>query len=288
MPEPTMRDRARRIVESGWFQNGVIALILINAVSLGLETYEELFAAAPEVFSVTETVFVGLFAAELALKVFAYGRSFFRDPWNWFDAIVVGIALVPSSSGFSVLRLLRILRILRLVSAVPQMRQIIGALFRSVPGMSTVIGLLLITVYTAAVLAEKLFEDVSPHYFGDLHTSLYTMFMVLTTENWPDIAESVTEQRPWAAAFFVGYIVVTAFILLNLVIGVIVTALEEEVESQRWKEDQELEQVQHDLVMARLEALSEQVERLSRQVAGLGGEGAGGGDRADGGPAPGK
>src|SRR5690606_15357087 len=197
VPEPTMRDRARRIVESGWFQNGVIALILINAVSLGLETYEELFAAAPEVFSVTETVFVGLFAAELALKVFAYGRSFFRDPWNWFDAIVVGIALVPSSSGFSVLRLLRILRILRLVSAVPQMRQIIGALFRSVPGMSTVIGLLLITVYTAAVLAEKLFEDVSPHYFGDLHTSLYTMFMVLTTENWPDIAESVTEQRPW-------------------------------------------------------------------------------------------
>src|SRR5690606_5082333 len=117
---------------------------------------------------------------------------------------------------------------------------------------------------------------------------LYTMFMVLTTENWPDIAESVTEQRPWAAAFFVGYIVVTAFILLNLVIGVIVTALEEEVESQRWKEDQELEQVQHDLVMARLEALSEQVERLSRQVAGLGGEGAGGGDRADGGPATGK
>ncbi|MFW5416233.1 ion transporter [Nocardiopsis sp. CNT-189] len=272
-----MRERALRIVESGWFRNGVIALILLNAASLGLETYEALFTAAPEVFSVTEAVFVGLFAAELALKVYAQGRSFFRDPWNWFDAIVVGIALVPSSAGFSVLRLLRILRILRLVSAVPQMRQIIGALFRSVPGMSTVIGLLLITVYTAAVLAEKLFHDASPHYFGDLHTSLYTMFTVLTTENWPDIAESVTDRHPWAAVFFVGYIVVTAFILLNLVIGVIVTALEEEVESQRWQEDQELEQEQHDVVMARLEALSEQVERLSRQVADLGGgPGAGG------------
>ncbi|WP_017592235.1 ion transporter [Nocardiopsis potens] len=277
MPEPTTRERAQRIVESGWFRNGVIVLILINAVSLGMETYEDLFTAAPDVFAVTEGVFVGLFAAELALKVYAHGRSFFRDPWNWFDAIVVGIALVPSSAGFSVLRLLRILRILRLVSVVPQMRQIIGALFRSVPGMSTVIGLLLITVYTTAVLAEKLFEDASPEYFGDLHTSLYTLFTVLTTENWPDIADSVAEEHPWAPLFFVGYIVVTAFILLNLVIGVIVTALEEEVEAQRWQEDQELEQEQHEVVLDRLEALSEQVERLSRQVADLGGEtGAGG------------
>ncbi|WP_017627050.1 ion transporter [Nocardiopsis chromatogenes] len=266
MSEPTLRGRAVEIVDAGWFRNTVIVLILLNAVTLGLETYEGLLRAWGAYFRFAETAFVGLFAAELLVKIYARGPRFFRDPWNWFDLFVVGIALVPASAGFSVLRLLRILRILRLVSVVPQMRQIVSALFRAVPGMGTVIGLLLIIVYTSAVLGEKLFGDAAPEYFGDLGTSLFTLFMVMTTENWPDVAEAVMAAHPAAWMFFVGYLVATTFIILNLVIGVIVTALEQEVNAERWREDQELELEQHDAVMTRLDALTEQVALLRAQV----------------------
>lgn len=263
MSETTLRGRAVEIVEADWFRNIVIGLILLNAVTLGLETYEGLMRAWGAYFRLAETTFVGLFAAELLLKMYARGLRFFRDPWNWFDLFVVGVALVPASAGFSVLRLLRILR---LVGVVPQMRHIVSALFRAVPGMGTVIGLLLIIVYTAAVLGEKLFGPAAPEYFGDLGTSLFTLFMVMTTEDWPDVAEAVMDAHPAAWIFFVGYLVATTFIILNLVIGVIVTALEQEVNAARWREDQELEQVQHEAVMARLDALTEQVALLRAQV----------------------
>ncbi|QBI55852.1 ion transporter [Streptomonospora litoralis] len=283
-----LRDRARRIVGSRWFQAVIIGLILCNAVALGMETYvDDTLAGAVHLLYAAEVVFVTVFAAELLLKVFAYGRAFFRDPWNWFDMLVVGIALVPASSAFSVLRMLRILRILRLISVLPQMRTIVTALFRSVPGMGTVIGLLLIIVYTAAVLGERLFHDVDPEHFGDLGTTLYTMFVLLTTEDWPEVAQPVMERQPMAWVFFVGYIVLTAFIMLNLVIGVIVTALEQEVNAERWQEDQELELEQHRSVMRRLEELTEQVSRLSEQVRELGGGGREVGGQAPGGQSPG-
>lgn len=256
------RERVTRIVDSRWFQNTIVTVIVLNGLSLGLETYEDTFAAFSGYFQVAEHVFVAVFATELLLKTYAHGRAFFRDPWNWFDLIVVGIALVPASSGFSVLRLLRILRLLRLISVLPQLREIVSALFRSVPGLGTVIGLLFIVMYTAAVLGEKLFGAISPRYFGDLGTTLYTLFMLLTTENWPDISDTVIDESPMAWIFFVVFIVVSAFIVLNLIIAVIVTSLESEVNAQRWEEDQAIELVQHKAVMARLDALTEEVVRL--------------------------
>ncbi|MDT0303150.1 ion transporter [Streptomonospora wellingtoniae] len=278
MAERALRGWAQRIVGGRWFQAAIIGLILLNAVALGLETYVDgPLAGAAGFLAAAEVVFVAVFAAELVLKGFAYGRAFFRDPWNWFDMIVVGIALVPASSGFSVLRMLRILRILRLVSVVPQMRTIVTALFRSVPGLGTVSGLLLIIVYTAAVLGERLFHEIDPEHFGDLGTTLYTMFVLLTTEDWPEVAQPVLEREPVAWVFFIGYIVLTAFIMLNVVIGVIVTAMEQEVNAERWEADQELELEQHQSVMNRLEELTEQVARLSDQVRVLGGGLDGGG-----------
>lgn len=290
-----MRQRVARLVDSSWFQRTVIAVILLNSAALGLETYEEQFADYAVYFMLAERLFVTLFVVELLLKMYARGVAFFRDPWNWFDVVVVGIALIPTAEGFSVLRLLRILRLLRLITVVPHMRQVVAALFRSVPGLGTVIGLLLIVVYTAAVLAEKLFSGIAPEYFGDLGTTIFTLFTVLTTENWPDVATAVMSEAPMAWIFFVLYIVVTAFIVLNLVIGVIVTSMEQEVSAQRWEEDQELELVQHKAVMGQLSALTEQVTRLSKQVQALDGasgqasphsRGARAGAGADHGPPP--
>jgi voltage-gated sodium channel len=278
-----MRERVAWLVDARWFQHAVVAVILLNSVTLGLETYEERFADYAVHFMVAERLFVTLFVVELLLKIYARRAAFFRDPWSWFDLIVVGIALVPTAEGFSVLRLLRILRLLRLITVVPHMRQVVAALFRSVPGLGTVIGLLLIVLYTAAVLGEKLFSGIAPEYFGNLGITLFTLFTVLTTENWPDVAAAVMSEAPMAWIFFVLYIVVTAFIVLNLVIGVIVTSMEQEVSAERWEEDQELELVQHEAVMAQLDALTAQVTRLSEQVGALNGaSGVSSGDGQDG------
>ncbi|WP_285757759.1 ion transporter [Nocardiopsis ansamitocini] len=258
-------------MDAQWFQNTVIAVIVLNGIALGLETYEEQFAAVDGYFLFAEYAFVGFFVVELLLKIYARGLAFFKDGWNWFDLLVVGVAVIPASEGFSVLRLLRILRLLRLISVIPHMRNVVNALFRSVPGLGTVIGLLFVIMYTAAIMGEKLFEDISPQYFGNLGTTLYTLFMLLTTENWPDISDTVIEESPYAWIFFVLFIVISAFIVLNLIIGVIVTSMETEVSAERWEEDQELELQQHQAVMKRLEELGKQVNQLSEQVREMGG-----------------
>ncbi|MFC4561927.1 ion transporter [Nocardiopsis mangrovi] len=268
---PTLRDHIGRIVDARWFQNAVILVIILNGVSLGMETYQDRFGHLETYFRLAEHGFVAFFVVELSLKLWARGWAFFRDPWNWFDLMVVGVALIPASEGFSVLRLLRILRLLRLISVIPQMRGIVNALFRSVPGLGAVIGVLFVIMYTAAVLGEKLFEGISPEYFGDLGTTLYTLFMLLTTENWPDISDSVMGEAPYAWLYFVVFIVISAFIVLNLIIAVIVTTMEDEFSAERWEEDQQLELRQHETVLNRIDALAEQVTRLSDQVRELGG-----------------
>lgn len=264
----SLRSRVRRLVENPWFGKAIIAVILLNAATLGMATYE---GPALDYLDTAERVFVGIFVTELVLKIYAWRGDFFRDPWNWFDLIVVAVALVPATGPFAVVRMLRVLRILRLVTAIPQMRQIVSALFRSVPGMGTVIGLLLIVIYTAAVLGQQLFHESAPEYFGDLGTTLYTLFMVMTTEDWPDVADAVLEHHPMAWIFFVVYMVLTAFIVLNLVIGVIVTSLEHEVNADRWEQDQRIERDQHEAVMARLGELSARIEHLNDRVRELGG-----------------
>ncbi|WP_231493702.1 ion transporter [Nocardiopsis sp. CNT312] len=253
------RDRVARLVESRRFSTAILLVILANAVILGWATYGG--SALPYLLAV-EHVLVVFFVVEMALKIYAWRRGFFRDPWNWFDFAVVLVSVIPVAGPFSVFRVLRVLRILRIITAVPEMRMIVSALFRSFPGMGTVIALLLVIVYTAAILGQLLFGASVPQYFGDLGTSLYTLFQVMTTENWPDVADAVTAHHSGGWIFFVLYIVVTAFIVLNLVIGVIVASMKEEVDRNRWDEDQRLEEVQHREVMERMAELGRQVERL--------------------------
>lgn len=259
------REQVKRVVESSWFSNGMLTVILINAVVLGWATYG---GSALPCLLMAEHVIVGIFVVEMILKIYAERGDFFRSPWNWFDFLVVLVSLIPVTEQFSVLRILRVLRVLRIVTAVPQMRMIITALFRSVPGMGAVVGLFLVVIYTAAIISHQLFGRAVPEFFGDLGTSLYTMFLLLTTENWPDVSDAVLAHYPMGWIFFVGYIALTTFVMLNLVIGVIVTSMEQEVNELRWNEDQELEAVQHEAVMARLTDLSLQVERLQRMVTG--------------------
>ncbi|MEV0629609.1 ion transporter [Nonomuraea wenchangensis] len=168
-----------------------------------------------------------VFAAEIAARLYAYRRSFFKDPWNWFDTVIVAVALIPASGPTSVLRALRILRALRLVSAVPSMRRVVGALLTAMPGMASIIGLLVLLIYIAAVIATKLFGDIVPERFDELPRSLFTLFQIMTGDDWGNVAQAVMEHKPWAWLFFNAYILMSTFVALNLFIAVVVNAMHE-------------------------------------------------------------
>ena len=226
-PRTGLRERVRRSVESTHAQTFITVLIVLNAITLGLETSETAMAAAGPALLLADSVILCVFVAEIALKLFAHGLRFFRDPWNLFDTAIVGVALLPASQGFSVLRAFRILRVLRLVSVVPSLRRVVGALLHAIPGMGSVIMLLGVLFYVFAVMATKLFGSAFPEWFGTIGASFYTLFQVMTLESWSmGIVRPVMEAYPVAWAFFVPFILLTSFAVLNLFIGIIVDAMQ--------------------------------------------------------------
>jgi voltage-gated sodium channel len=225
----SLRETVRRFVESVRFERAITTLIIVNAITLGLETSPTVVARVGDWLYLIDRAALGVFVVELLLRFFAYGSRFFRDPWRVFDVAIVGIALLPASGAFSVVRALRVLRVLRLVSLVPSMRGVVSALLTALPGMASIIGLMALVLYVSAVLATKLFREIAPDLFGDLGASLFTLFQVMTVEGWPDIARTVMGQSPHAWVFFVSYLLIATFMVLNLFIAVVVNAMQSEV-----------------------------------------------------------
>lgn len=221
-----MRERLRQVVEARSFQHTILAVIVVNAVTLGAETSEGLMEHSGGVLIRLDQIALGIFVVELLAKIYVYRWRFFRDPWNVFDFLVVGIALMPSSGAFSVLRALRVLRVLRLVSIIPSMRRVVSTLLAAIPGVTAIVGLLVLVVYVAAVMATKLFADVAEEHFGSLGRSLWTLFQVMTGEGWPDVAAEVMAERPMAWVFFLVFILISTFVVLNLFLAVMVNAME--------------------------------------------------------------
>jgi voltage-gated sodium channel len=229
---PGWRAALVRWLDQPLISYGIIALIVVNAVILGIETHSGLSSDTLALLHAIDNAFLMVFVVELVLKLIAHGWRFFRDPWNVFDFIIIGIALVPASEALSVLRALRILRALRLISMVPSMRKVVTALLSALPGMGSIVALLLLVMYVSAVMATKLFHDASPEFFGDLGKSLFTLFQIMTVEGWPDIAREIIAIKPWAWIFFVLYLVCATFTVLNLFIAVIVNAMQAQVEAE--------------------------------------------------------
>lgn len=228
MPSPeTWRARLGAFVESDRVQNAVIVLIVLNAVTLGLETSPAVMAAAGPLLHTLDRLFLAAFVLELGAKLIAHGRSFFRNPWNDFDFVVVAIALVPSGGPLSVLRALRVLRVFRLLSAVPKMRLVVNALLGAIPGISSVILLMTVIFYVFSVLATNLFGPAFPDWFGNVGRSMYSLFQIMTLESWSmGIVRPVMEVHGWAWAFFIPFIFIATFTMLNLFIGIIVGAMQ--------------------------------------------------------------
>lgn len=256
----TVRERLRSLVEHRWFQRVVLGVIIANAVVLGLET-SIVTGPADQVLQVLDDVLLWFFVTEIALRLVAHGPRFFRDPWSVFDLLVVGIALIPATGPMSVLRALRILRVLRLADSVPSMKRVVNGLVAAVPGMGSVGALLVLVMYVSVVIATNLYGAVAEEHFGDLGTTAFTLFQVMTGEAWPDIAADVMQDEPTAWIFFVVFILVVSFAVLNLFIAVVVSGMESIDDLAEHEERSDAE------VMDELRAIRAQLATLQTQLA---------------------
>ena len=267
-PVLPLRERVRRRVEAPSVQRLIIALIALNAVTLGLETWPAAMAAAGALILATDRILLAVFTLEIALRLYAHRLRFFRDPWSVFDFTVIGIALIPAAEGASVLRALRVLRILRLISAIPRMRMVVEALLSALPGIGSIAALLALIFYVAAVMATKLFGAAFPEWFGSVGNSLFTLFQIMTLESWSmGIVRPVMAEFPYAWAFFVPFILIATFTVLNLFIAVVVGAMQSE--NERAENERAAGAAGAAVLLAEIRALRQQIEDLRQHVTTL-------------------
>jgi len=239
----------------------ILAIILLNAVTLGMETSPIIMEKYGKSLSLVDNICLTIFVIELILKLFAVGLRFFKDPWNLFDFFVISISLAPISEGFSVLRALRILRVLRALSFAPRLRRTIEGFVSALPGMSSVIILMAIIFYIGAVIATKLFASEFPIWFGSIGKSLYSLFQIMTLESWSmGIVRPVMEVYPYAWMFFVPFILITSFAVVNVLVGLIVNSMHD----AHSEEATEATDAYRDDVINQLKEISRRLDKLER------------------------
>ena len=248
----SIRTRVTEFIERPGFGNAILVVIVINAIVLGMETSETLTRNMGWLISTVDDICLAIFVIEILLKFIAYRLGFFKSGWNIFDFLIVGIALIPAAQGLSVLRALRILRVLRVISVAPSLRRVVEGFVRALPGMGSVFLLMAMLFYIGAVMATKLFGEQFPDWFGHLGRSGYSLFQIMTLESWSmGIVRPVMEVFPYAWAFFVPFIMVTTFAVVNLLVGLIVNSMQDAHQA----EDNERTDAYRDEVLARLAAI---------------------------------
>jgi len=271
-----LRARAARFILHPLTQRTIIALILANAVTLGLETSASIMARWGGLLVALDAVFLWIFTVEIGVRIYAFRGRFFRDPWGLFDLAVVAIAWMPATGPLAVLRALRVLRVLRLISMIPRLRIVVEAMLHAIPGIGAVGLLLVIVYYVCAVIATKLFGPSHPEFFGTIGESMYSLFQIMTLESWSmGIVRPVMQASPQAWLFFVPFILVTTFVVLNLFIGIIVESIqtlrkqhdraEEARDAARAAETARARAEHH----ADAEAVLREIRALREEVAGL-------------------
>jgi voltage-gated sodium channel len=261
---------ARRVTDARWFEPFMIGLIVFNAVLIGLETSHAVVDRYGSALHFANDVILGVFILEAALKISAVAprfRLYFGNGWNLFDFSIVVLSLIPATGEFAlVARLIRILRVLRLISAVPQLRLIVATLVRSIPSMGHVIMLMSVIFYIYAITGFHFFEQDDPEHWGTLGASLLTLFQLVTLEGWVEVMDAVLEAHPWAWIYFVSFVLLGTFVVLNLFIAVVINNLE----TSRVEQLEELEKpVTHEDVLTELERTSRALKDLQTKIAQL-------------------
>jgi len=254
-----VRHKIQTLLESGAFGSFIMGVIIFNAILLGLETSDRAVRAFGPLMLFLDSLCLTIFVVELVLKMYVYRLRFFRDGWNIFDFVIVGISLLPATDGLSALRALRILRVLRLVSTAPRLRRVVEGFITALPGMASVFTLMALIFYIGAVIATKLFGSAFEEWFGTLGRSGYSLFQIMTLESWSmGIVRPVMETYPLAWLFFIPFIMVTTFAVVNLLVGLIVNSMqdahaeESNAETGAYRDD----------VAARLAAIEQRLDAL--------------------------
>ncbi|MFV0492504.1 MAG: ion transporter [Pseudorhodobacter sp.] len=257
------RARLRHFIELPIVRNIILVLVIANAIILGLSTSTYIQTQIPRLIFLADRVILAIFVLEIGAKLIAYGLGFWRNAWNVFDFCVVGVGLMPQTNSLSALRALRVIRALRVLSVVPQMRAVVKALFDALPGMGAVIIMLSVVFYVFAVMATIMFGRQFDEWFGTIGASLYSLFQIMTLESWSmGIVRPVMYEFPYAWAFFVPFIVVTSFSVLNLFIGLLVNTMQAAVEAEAEAEFERL----RDLVHSETEQVGNEVIALRGEV----------------------
>lgn len=266
-----LREQVLRLVESSRFTNFILGVILFNAVILGMQTATQTLASWQPALYVLDKACLAIFVVELVVRLFVWRARFFKDPWSIFDLTVVAIALVPASGPLAVLRALRVLRVLRVLTIVPSMRRVVSALLGALPGLGAIGMLLMLIYYVFAVIATDLFGDKFPDWFGSIGLSFYTLFQVMTLESWSmGISRPVMQEFPYAWLFFVPFILVATFTILNLFIAIIVNAMQTFAEQDHAAEREvlakEADRREQDL-QQHLAAIHDEIRQLRQAIA---------------------
>jgi voltage-gated sodium channel len=236
-----MAERCRRIAEAPAFNYFIFGVIVANAVVLGLETYDSVVDEVGGLLDVLNGVFLGVFVVEMTIRLAAFGsrpQDFFRSGWNVFDFVVVFAAFVPGlRENATLLRLVRLGRIVRLVRFLPDLRVLVTAVARSIPGVASLGLLTVLLLYVYGMVGWVIFPD-SPDY-ATIGDAMLTLFVMLTLENLPEQIEMGREVSEWTILYFVSFALLAAFLIFNLLIGVVISSLEraQEIEFEREQDE---------------------------------------------------
>lgn len=262
----SLRKRIGAWVESPRVQNFIIVLIILNAITLGLETSATAMIHFGSVLTVFDHLILSVFVVEITIKLIAFRGRFFREAWNVFDFLIVAIALVPASGPLAVMRVLRILRVLRLISMMPRLRFVVEALLRATPGIASIVMLMLVLYYVFAVMATDLFGSSHPQWFGTIGRSMYTLFQIMTLESWSmGIVRPVMETQSYAWVFFIPFIIIATFVIINLFIAIIVDTMQTMHDATYKKEEKSItEAVHHEglQIEKELQAVREELQTI--------------------------
>ncbi len=268
----------RRIVDARWFDPLILAVIFVNAVTLGLETYDSIAREIGDELRRANAVMLGVFVVELLLRFGAAGfdpRQFFRSGWNVFDFVVIAASFVPGvRENAMLLRLVRLARIVRAIRLLPDLRVLTVAVGRSIPGVASLAVITLLLVYVYGMVGWVIFHDHDPANFGNVGQSMITMFVLLTLENLPTYIEKGQELSDWTLMFYVSYVLVASFLIFNLFIGIVINSMEEaraielhRAERELLDEDHANDERAHAVVLReRLHHLKDAVEDLEREL----------------------
>jgi len=264
------REKLGVFLESSKFQNFIIGLIILNSITIGMETSKYWMNNFGFMFKWLDDIILGIFVLEIILKLYAFGYKFFKSSWNIFDFLIVAIAAIPAAGSFSVFRTIRILRTLRLIKNVPKLRLIIEALIKSIPSIGWIMVLLVMVFYIFAVLATNLYSENFPQWFGDIGESMFTLFQIMTLESWSSgIARPMMEQTPYAYLFFIPFILIATYTTLNIFIAIVVNTMNE-MHMQDVKEEElllsEITLAEHRKSQHQIEVLNRKIDKLIKAM----------------------